>query len=41
MVQRLLHLAEPPAPDAADALAVALAHLQETGRYSLGGLKRI
>jgi crossover junction endodeoxyribonuclease RuvC len=41
MVQRLLHLAEPPAPDAADALAIALAHMQETGRYSLGGLKRI
>jgi crossover junction endodeoxyribonuclease RuvC len=41
MVQRLLQLPEPPAPDAADALAVALAHMQESGRYSLGGLKRI
>src|SRR5580700_6078205 len=30
MVQRLLQLSEPPAPDAADALAVALAHLQST-----------
>ena len=35
MVQRLLGLAEPPAPDAADALALALAHAQEQGRYSL------
>ncbi|HZT21650.1 MAG TPA: crossover junction endodeoxyribonuclease RuvC, partial [Verrucomicrobiae bacterium] len=33
MVQRLLHLPEPPAPDAADALALALAHAQENGRY--------
>ncbi len=41
MVQRLLQLPEPPAPDAADALAVALAHAQDSGRYSLGGLKRI
>jgi crossover junction endodeoxyribonuclease RuvC len=41
MVQRLLRLPEPPAPDAADALAVALAHAQDTGRYSIAGLKRI
>ena len=41
MVQRLLHLAEPPAPDAADALALALAHAQTQGRYSLGATKRI
>jgi crossover junction endodeoxyribonuclease RuvC len=41
MVQRMLRLAEPPAPDAADALALAIAHAQETGRYSLGGLKRV
>jgi crossover junction endodeoxyribonuclease RuvC len=41
MVQRLLHLAEPPAPDAADALALALAHLQEQGRYHLNVLKKI
>ncbi|MGA2173887.1 MAG: crossover junction endodeoxyribonuclease RuvC [Verrucomicrobiota bacterium] len=41
MVQRLLQLPKPPAPDAADALAVALAYAQESGRYSLGGLKKI
>jgi crossover junction endodeoxyribonuclease RuvC len=41
MVQRLLDLPKPPAPDAADALALALAHAQETGRYSLTPLKRI
>jgi Holliday junction resolvasome RuvABC endonuclease subunit len=41
MVQRMLHLAEPPAPDAADALALALTHAQAQGRYSLEGVKRI
>lgn len=41
MVQRLLRLAEPPAPDAADALALALTFAQETGRFSLTPLKRI
>jgi crossover junction endodeoxyribonuclease RuvC len=41
MVQRMLKLAEPPEPDAADALALALAHAQETGRYSLTAPKRI
>jgi crossover junction endodeoxyribonuclease RuvC len=41
MVQRMLHLAELPAPDAADALALALAHAQENGRYSLSAPKRI
>lgn len=41
MVQRMLHLAEPPAPDAADALALALAHAQENNRYSLTPVKRI
>lgn len=41
MVQRMLRLAETPAPDAADALALALAHAQETGRYSLSPRKRI
>jgi crossover junction endodeoxyribonuclease RuvC len=41
MVQRMLRLPEPPAPDAADALALALAHAQEKGRYSLGGSKRV
>ncbi len=41
MVQRMLRLAEPPAPDAADALALAITHAQENGRYSLTPLKRI
>ncbi len=41
MVQRLLNLPEPPAPDAADALALALTHAQENGRYTLNPLKRI
>jgi crossover junction endodeoxyribonuclease RuvC len=41
MVQRLLNLPKPPAPDAADALAVALAHAQENSRYSLNAPKRI
>lgn len=41
MVQRLLQLAEPPPPDAADALALALAHAQEQGRHSLTPPKRI
>jgi crossover junction endodeoxyribonuclease RuvC len=41
MVQRLLHLSEIPAPDAADALAAALTHIQESNRYTLGRTKRI
>ena len=41
MVQRLLQLSEPPAPDAADALALALAHLNETNRYGFNTPKRI
>lgn len=41
MVQRMLKLAEPPAPDAADALALALAFAQEQNRYSLNAPKRI
>jgi crossover junction endodeoxyribonuclease RuvC len=41
MVQRRLNLSEPPAPDAADALALALAHAQENSRYRLTPLKRI
>jgi crossover junction endodeoxyribonuclease RuvC len=41
MVQRLLNLAEPPAPDAADALALALTHAQENGRYRLSAPRRI
>ena len=41
MVQRRLNLMEPPAPDAADALALALAHAQESGRYRLAMPRRI
>jgi crossover junction endodeoxyribonuclease RuvC len=41
MVQRLLNLSKPPAPDAADALALALAHVQENSRYQLTPPKRI
>ena len=41
MVQRLLDLPKPPAPDAADALALALAHAQENSRYNLSPLKKI
>jgi len=41
MVQRMLRLAELPTPDAADALALALTHAQENGRYSLTPPKRI
>ncbi len=41
MVQRMLRLPEPPAPDAADALALALTHAQEQGRYSLSPAKRV
>jgi len=41
MVQRLLNLPQPPAPDAADALALALAHLQGNSRYNLAPPKRI
>ena len=41
MVQRMLQLPAPPAPDAADALAIALAHAQEQGRYSLAAPKRL
>lgn len=41
MVQRMLHLPEPPAPDAADALALALTHAQENGRYRLSAPKRV
>ena len=41
MVQRMLHLAEPPAPDAADALALALAHAQGISRFNLSASKRI
>ena len=41
MVQRLLNLPKPPAPDAADALALALTHAQENSRYNLTPLKKI
>lgn len=41
MVQRLLNLPELPAPDAADALALALAHAQGNSRYHLIPLKRL
>ena len=41
MVQRLLNLTKPPAPDAADALALALAHAQENSRYNLSAPKKI
>ena len=41
MVQRMLHLPQPPEPDAADALALALAFAHETGRPWLNGPKKI
>jgi len=41
MVQRMLNLAELPAPDAADALALALAHARENSRFNLSPAKRI
>jgi len=41
MVQRLLDLPKPPAPDAADALALALTHARENSRYGLTPLKKI
>ena len=41
MVQRMLNLAELPAPDAADALALALTYAQERSRFSLHAPKKI
>lgn len=41
MVQRMLRLPEPPAPDAADALALALAHVQSQSRFAFGGAKKV
>jgi crossover junction endodeoxyribonuclease RuvC len=41
MVQRLLQLPELPSPDAADALALALAHAQDSRRTFGAGAKRI
>jgi crossover junction endodeoxyribonuclease RuvC len=41
MVQRMLRLPDLPAPDAADALALALTHAQESSRYSLSSPRRV
>jgi crossover junction endodeoxyribonuclease RuvC len=41
MVQRMLRLSEPPSPDAADALALALVQAQENSRYTFNTPKRI
>ena len=41
MVQRLLRLEEVPAPDAADALALALALAQQTSRFALSWPRKI
>lgn len=41
MVQRILELPEPPAPDAADALALALAHAQHQASYRLTPPRRV
>lgn len=41
MVQRLLNLSAAPAPDAADALALALTHVRENSRYNLTPPKKI
>jgi Holliday junction resolvasome RuvABC endonuclease subunit len=41
MVQRMLNLPEPPSPDAADALALALTYAQESSRYSLAPRRKI
>jgi crossover junction endodeoxyribonuclease RuvC len=41
MVQRMLQLSELPEPDAADALALALTHVQEHSRFSLNPPKKI
>lgn len=41
MVQRMLHLSAPLAPDAADALALALTHSQEQGRYSFQAARKV
>ncbi len=41
MVQRMLRLSEEPAPDAADALALAIAHAQMQGRFQLQATRRI
>lgn len=41
MVQRMLQLADLPAPDAADALALALVFSQESSRHALAAPKRV
>ena len=41
MVQRMLQLSEPPASDAADALALALTYAQENRGFSVSLLKKI
>jgi crossover junction endodeoxyribonuclease RuvC len=41
MVQRMLQLPEAPSPDAADALALALAHAQDSKRMFSTGSKKI
>jgi crossover junction endodeoxyribonuclease RuvC len=41
MVQRMLNIATLPEPDAADALALALTHVQEQSRYSLVAPRRV
>lgn len=41
MVQRILHLPELPPADAADALALALAHAQSNSRFGFSSAKRI
>ena len=41
MVQRMLGLAELPAPDAADALALALTHAQQQGHFRLNAPRKI
>lgn len=41
MVQRMLQLAELPAPDAADALALALTHSLENSAYAFSDPKRV
>ena len=41
MVQRMLRLTETPPDDAADALALALVHARETGRFTLTPRKRL
>lgn len=41
MVQRMLRLSEPPEPDAADALALALAYGHETNRFVSSAPKKI